>query len=271
MSALTPAERERLAKLNEELGESMERMGAFIQAAGKTNQAISKTLLHGYEIEAHGVVYPNREDLMRELGDVQAAVDLMVDSGDVSRAKINEYRKIKRPKITRYMDYQPNLAERPLEDYPVRICVAGSRSFHNQQMFDAVLKAYLSWAGVDPYAFISGDAWRGPDRMIIEWAEAHNVPCFKFPADWDAHGKAAGYIRNGEMRKRLTHLLVFWDGVSTGTKEMIENTRKLENVHVFVVYVKPDPEWIERQQQKAASDAQYSKQRFKAKNHEWKP
>lgn len=157
-----------------------------------------------------------------------------------------------------------------LDDYEVRICVAGSRSFHDKQKFDTVLKLYLTWAGIKPHAFISGDASRGPDRMIIDWAKYHNKPCFKFSADWETHGKAAGHIRNGVMRKHLTHLLVFWDRVSRGTKEMIENTMKLGNVHIFVVLVEPDQEWIAQQEKKAASEAQFSKNRFKARHHGWK-
>lgn len=72
-----------------------------------------------------------------------------------------------------------------LNDYPVRICVAGSRSWHDRRMFDIILREYLSWAGVGPYAFISGVAWRGPDRMIIDWASENNVPCFEFEAEWE--------------------------------------------------------------------------------------
>ena len=156
-----------------------------------------------------------------------------------------------------------------LNDYPVRICVAGSRSWHDRRMFDIILREYLSWAGVGPYAFISGVAWRGPDRMIIDWADENNVPCFEFEADWDNLGKAAGHIRNGVMRKHLTHLLVFWDGESRGTKEMIENTMKLEHAHVFVILVEPDPEWVEKQRRKALANAQFSTKRFKAKHHGW--
>lgn len=140
---------------------------------------------------------------------------------------------------------------RALMDYEVRICVAGSRSWHVPETFDLVLKKYLSWAAKDKdYTFISGDAWRGPDRMIVQWAEAHNVPCFKYPADWDQYGKRAGHIRNAEMRQSLTHLLAFWDGASRGTKEMIDNTKKLGDRSVFVVEVKPDHEWLARQRRK---------------------
>lgn len=142
-----------------------------------------------------------------------------------------------------------------LTDYPVRICVAGSRSYHNTRMFDIILRVFLSWVGDEQYAFISGDAWRGPDRMIVDWAKLNNKRCFKFPADWDNLGKRAGYVRNAEMRKQLTHLLVFWDGESRGTKEMIENTKKLGTAHISLILVNPDPEWIERQRKKAATNS----------------
>jgi hypothetical protein len=155
-----------------------------------------------------------------------------------------------------------------LLDYPVRICVAGSRSWHNAYLFDICLRAFLSWAGAgQKYALISGDAWRGPDRLAIEWAEEHSVSCFTFPADWDGLGKAAGHIRNAEMRKVLTHLLVFWDGESRGTKEMIENTQK-QGIHVSMILVKPDQWWLDYQ---ARRKARFSANRFKARHHEWKP
>lgn len=47
-----------------------------------------------------------------------------------------------------------------LNDYPVRICVAGSRSWHDRRMFDIILREYLSWAGVEQklcFNFMSKD------------------------------------------------------------------------------------------------------------------
>lgn len=109
MAEITPAERERLVKLNEELGESMERMGALMQTMGKASQTISKVLLHGYTVEHQGkITYDNRADLMREVGDVHAAVDLMVEAGDFDREVIEAQRNLKRGLNTRYMHHQPD-------------------------------------------------------------------------------------------------------------------------------------------------------------------
>ena len=104
-----------------------------------------------------------------------------------------------------------------LHEYEARICVAGSRSFHDSLKFDVYLKNYVEWilkTGVKSIAFISGGAKRGPDALIIEWARKHDYECFVFEADWDKNGKRAGFIRNAQMREQLTHLLAFWDGES---------------------------------------------------------
>lgn len=157
------------------------------------------------------------------------------------------------------------MPEDDIDQYPILICVAGSRSFHDVVLFDIFVRIFVSWAGSQKYAFISGAAARGADRMIIDWAEANNVPCFQFPAQWSKYGNAAGMIRNAEMRKKLTHLLVFWDGKSKGTKEMIEQTQKKKGVHVSLFRVEPDADWVEPESK--PKDTTFSKKRLKAKHH----
>ena len=48
-----------------------------------------------------------------------------------------------------------------------------------------------------------------------------------FPADWKTHGRKAGPIRNKQMADYGEMLIAFWDGKSSGTKNMIENSKKL--------------------------------------------
>lgn len=67
---------------------------------------------------------------------------------------------------------------------------------------------------------------KGADSLGREWAKANNVPYREFPADWEAHGKRAGYLRNIEMAEYSDALLAFWDGKSKGTKNMIDEALK---------------------------------------------
>lgn len=157
-----------------------------------------------------------------------------------------------------------------LHEYDARICVAGSRSFHDSIKFDAILRDYLSWISVKNIAFISGGARRGADAMIIEWAKKHGYPCFVFLADWDANGKAAGHMRNALMRENLTHLLAFWDGESKGTEEMVDKTMDIveRQRDVALIMVKPDSGWNAYK----ARAGQFKKQKDKHKgfNRGWK-
>jgi hypothetical protein len=68
---------------------------------------------------------------------------------------------------------------------------------------------------------VCGEA-RGADKLGRQFAEKHNYTVVSFPANWDKYGKAAGHIRNTEMRDYSTHLVAFWDGKSRGTKHMID-------------------------------------------------
>lgn len=127
-----------------------------------------------------------------------------------------------------------------LSGYDAIICVAGTRAYSDYNEFDSVLRDYISWLGPGKYVFISGDAWRGADAMIIQWCTENGYRCEKFPADWDNDGKGAGFIRNRKMRDVCTHLLAFWDGESHGTEEMIEESMGTDRIIVTIQFIEND-------------------------------
>lgn len=89
---LTPAEAERLALLAEEMGEAI--------------QVIGKILRHGYD-SRHPDGGPNNRGLLEsELGDVGAAVDLMVEAKDVDREFIDYETGRKRRRVHTYLHHQ---------------------------------------------------------------------------------------------------------------------------------------------------------------------
>lgn len=45
------------------------------------------------------------------------------------------------------------------------------------------------------------------------------------PADWDRLGKKAGMVRNAQMADYADAAIVFWDGKSNGTANMISNMK----------------------------------------------
>ncbi len=101
-----------------------------------------------------------------------------------------------------------------------KLIIAGSRGVDKATFFKA-MEYYIKTAGVVPTEVVSGTA-RGVDTYGEEWARREGIPVKRFPADWDTYGKSAGYIRNAEMAEYADACFVVWDGVSKGSKHMMQ-------------------------------------------------
>jgi hypothetical protein len=209
-----------------------ERLAITVEELGETVQAIGKILRHGYESRdpTKDPEKSNRRDLETELGDVYAAVDQMRYNGDVSPANIHRAKKKKLAKKERYLHHQ----DLSIAYNEKRVVIAGSRNWNDYYQFCYILRRFLHWIGPDNVVLISGNASRGADAMAIRFAMENDFPFETYDAEWDEHGKAAGFIRNIEMRNRCTHLLAFWDGQSRGTESMIDACMSVDFIHTMV-------------------------------------
>jgi len=82
---------------------------------------------------------------------------------------------------------------------------------------------------------VSGGA-AGVDMLGERWALRQGIPTTVFQANWNAHGKAAGPIRNKQMAEYADALIAVWDGESPGTKNMIETMEKLGKPVLIYLY-----------------------------------
>lgn len=103
-----------------------------------------------------------------------------------------------------------------------RVLVAGSRGVRDYDYFCQALTIVNLDLMRRSGCFISGKASKGADAMIIQWCKENEILCREYPADWDALGKRAGYVRNAQMGAVATEAYVFWDCVSPGTKHMLD-------------------------------------------------
>ena len=138
----------------------------------------------------------------------------------------------------------------------IKLIIAGSRDFNNYELLEKEVDWYLEeilkeecgidlvsdgqgnwfwarWAlgeGVEPedlpVEIISGGA-RGADRLGEAYAKSREYKVKKFIPDWEK-GKSAGMKRNIEMLKYSTHAIIFWDGISKGSKQAIDNAKKYD-------------------------------------------
>ena len=122
------------------------------------------------------------------------------------------------------------------EATPDLIIVCGSRDFDDYDLLKRVLDDELK---VLPNPQIISGGARGADRLAILYGHRTRTPLHIFFADWETHGKAAGFIRNGEMLNFAINegspaVIAFWDGKSKGTDHMIKLARK-KNVPVKTI------------------------------------
>ena len=100
----------------------------------------------------------------------------------------------------------------------MKVVIAGSRQFNDYELLSSKLDNFFK--NHTDIEIVSGAA-RGADQLGERYAREKGYKLTRFPADWDRHGKSAGYIRNQEMANYATHAVIFWDGQSLGTAHMI--------------------------------------------------
>ena len=99
-----------------------------------------------------------------------------------------------------------------------KVIIAGSRDFTNYALLASKVDFYLS--NKSDIEIVSGTA-RGADSLGERYARERNYSIKRFPADWNTHGKKAGYLRNLDMAKYADACIVFWNGTSKGAQHMI--------------------------------------------------
>lgn len=114
-----------------------------------------------------------------------------------------------------------------------RVIIAGCRDFADYELLKEKCDFYLQNNKKEDIVIVTGHA-PGADALGERYAQERGFLLETYPADWKAHGRAAGSIRNARMASAANLLIAFWDGKSRGTKNMIE-TAKNHNLKVVVV------------------------------------
>lgn len=108
----------------------------------------------------------------------------------------------------------------------MNIIIAGSSTFQDYELLERKMDTLT--AQLDDIVVFSGYA-DGADKLGERWAFENRFTVKRFRPDWKEHGKQAGIIRNQEMLTEAgpkCAVIVFWDGQSKGSKDMIDRAKK---------------------------------------------
>ncbi len=99
----------------------------------------------------------------------------------------------------------------------MKLAVIGSRSL--------VVKELEKYVSNDVTEIVSGGA-KGADFCAKEFAISHKIKFTEFLPDYKRYGRAAPLYRNSEIIEYSDAVLAFWDGISKGTRYVIEECQK---------------------------------------------
>lgn len=102
------------------------------------------------------------------------------------------------------------------------IGIVGSRRRNSEKDYEAVAKAFDEVYEKGDIV-CSGLCPKGGDRFAVVLAGIYETPTLWFPAEWDKHGKAAGFIRNTDIAKSSDILIAC---VASNRKGGTEDTIK---------------------------------------------
>ena len=123
-----------------------------------------------------------------------------------------------------------------MTDRTFKVVIAGGRDFSDYELLKRMCDYYLQDKVSNGYEIIivSGRA-RGADKLGEKYADEKGYKKAFYPADWNL-GKGAGHIRNRQMAVFADSAILFWDGVSRGTKNMKDNMDKLNKPYRICYY-----------------------------------
>ena len=105
----------------------------------------------------------------------------------------------------------------------MKIIIAGGRDFSDYELLKEKCDYYLQ--NHSEIEIVSGTA-KGADSLGEKYAAERDYPIKRFPAEWQRLGRGAGHIRNAQMADYADVCIIFWDGKSKGTKNMIKIANK---------------------------------------------
>jgi|AntRauTorckE6833_2_1112554.scaffolds.fasta_scaffold57331_1 hypothetical protein len=116
----------------------------------------------------------------------------------------------------------------------INVVIAGSGKFKDYETLEVTCNSLIGHLPKDNVTIIHGARPEGVDALAVEYAEKNGYKNIEeFPADWDSYKKAAGPIRNKRMAEKGDMVIVFWNGYSKGSWNMIQEALGY-GCHLFV-------------------------------------
>lgn len=106
----------------------------------------------------------------------------------------------------------------------MKVIIAGTRTFNDYDLLCEECDRMLT----DKVEYILSGLARGADELGQRYATDRGYKVLQFPPAWNLYGRKAGPMRNRLMAEEADGAIVFWDGKSRGTMNMIDEMKRLK-------------------------------------------
>lgn len=96
------------------------------------------------------------------------------------------------------------------------IGIVGSRFFDQYELMKEKMNTLVDTHG-PPTHIVSGGA-KGADLLAERWAKENGYHMIVHPADWNKHGRRAGYLRNVKIVEDADRVVAFPSKTGRGTQ-----------------------------------------------------
>jgi hypothetical protein len=108
------------------------------------------------------------------------------------------------------------------------VAIVGSRSFKDFDLLTITLNK------LKIHEIISGGAV-GADFLAEQYAQQHNIKTRIIKPEYKKYSRVAPIIRNKSIVDNSDLIIAFWNGISRGTKNVIEYAKKT-NKKIEIIY-----------------------------------
>lgn len=114
----------------------------------------------------------------------------------------------------------------------MKVCIAGGREFTDYELLRNQCDLILTGKAVTH--IVSGKQ-RGADTLGEDYAKERGYEVEPYPYE-SQFGKAGGPIRNRKMAMACDFAIIFWDGKSSGSQDMIKQMIRVKKPYKIVSY-----------------------------------
>ncbi len=115
-----------------------------------------------------------------------------------------------------------------------RLVVAGCRDYNDYSVASVEIEKHIKKCDANCSVIIVSGCADGADKLGERYATEHHLNIERYPAEWEKYGKYAGPKRNSQMAQVADAVIVFWDGKSRGTKNMIESAKRANKPYTVI-------------------------------------